>query len=157
MSRDSVVEIELNPRERRLYDRVRALVASPSPGTSMGLRDLLLLLPDLLVLLSRLIRDDRVPTLSKAIALGGIAYVLAPIDLVPVLLFGPLGLVDDLLIVAAAFSRLVNRVHPDVVRAHWPGKGDALDAIQRLTTWGESQVSGRLRDVRNWLPLRRRT
>ena len=36
-----------------------------------------------------------------------------------------------------ALSRLVNHVHPDVVRHAWPGQGDALDALQRVARWSE--------------------
>ncbi len=132
------VTIELNPRERRLYDRLRARVIKPRPGDPSGVRDLLLLLPDLTILLSRLLRDSRVPLGSKAVAMLGVGYVLSPIDLLPALLVGPIGLVDDLIIVAAALSRVINQVHPDVVRSHWSGKGDALAAVQRVSAWSAS-------------------
>jgi uncharacterized membrane protein YkvA (DUF1232 family) len=108
-------------------------------------RDLLLLLPDLTVCLVRLLRDDRVPLGSKAIAVIGIGYVLSPLDLLPGMLFGPLGLVDDLLVVTATLSRILNDVHPDVVRSQWPGKGDALEAVQRVTRWSETLFTVRLR------------
>ena len=145
MSRaDATVTIDLNPRERRFYDRMRAAVVSPHPGARSGLRDVLLLLPDLFVLLLRLFRDPRVPLGAKAIALLGIGYVLSPIDILPGFLFGPIGLLDDLFVVAAALSRLLNYVHPDVVRSHWSGQGDALDAIQRAAEWSESRLRGAL-------------
>ena len=54
------IEIELNPRERRIYDRVRAAVRAPRAGEPSSLRDVMLLLPDLTVLLFRLVRDPRV-------------------------------------------------------------------------------------------------
>ena len=54
-------------------------------------------------------------------------------------------LVDDLFVVCAALSRLLNHVHPDVVRSAWSGKGDALAAIQGVSSWAEALVSGRLR------------
>ena len=147
------VEIELNPSERRLYDRVRAsVVASGRTGRS-GIRDLLLLLPDFCVLLARLLRDERVAKGDKVVALLGIAYVLSPIDVLPALFFGPLGALDDVLVVTAAASRIVNHVHPDVVRSHWPGKGDVLEAIQRVSEWSERQLGGRLRGIlRRLLP-----
>jgi uncharacterized membrane protein YkvA (DUF1232 family) len=148
------IVIELNPRERRLYDRLRASFVAPRPGAASGVRDLLLLLPDIVVLLSRLARDERVPLGAKAIAIFGIGYVLSPIDLVPEIIFGPIGLVDDLLVVAAALSRMLNDVHPDVVRSHWPGQGDALDAIRRITGWAETSVTGRVRGALQWLAER---
>jgi uncharacterized membrane protein YkvA (DUF1232 family) len=142
---DARVTIDLDSRERRLYDRLRAAVVEPRPGQASGLRDALLLLPDLTVLLMRLLRDPRVPRGGKAIALLGVAYVLSPIDLLPEGLFGPIGLLDDFFVVAATLSRLLNYVHPDVVRSHWSGRGDALDAIQRSTRWAEDRVRGVLR------------
>jgi uncharacterized membrane protein YkvA (DUF1232 family) len=114
---------------------------------------LLLLLPDLTVLLLRLLRDDRVPLAPKAVAVAGVAYVLSPLDLVPSLLLGPVGLVDDLIVVAACLSGILNRVHPDVVRTHWSGQGDALEAIERVTAWVEGLLVGGLR--RLWEGLRR--
>ena len=143
MSEGPIV-IELNPREQRLYDRLRSRVVSSAPGAASGLKDLLLLLPDLTVLLLRMLRDPEVPIGSKAIAVLGVGYALSPIDLLPSLLLGPIGLVDDLLVVSAALSRLVNRVHPDVVRRNWSGQGDALDVIQRVSRWSETFVRDRV-------------
>jgi uncharacterized membrane protein YkvA (DUF1232 family) len=139
------ITIELNPRERRTYDTLRQRVVQREPGEGSGLSDMLLLLPDLTVLLLRLMRDRRVPRLPKLIAVLGIGYVLSPIDLLPAILLGPIGLVDDLLVVSAALSRLLNHVHPDVVRSAWPGQGDALGAIQRVSQWSEGVFRGRLR------------
>ena len=148
---EASITIELNPRERRLYDRLRMRVVERRPGASSGLRDLLLLLPDLTVCLLRLLRDDRVPLASKVLAAVGVGYVISPLDLIPGLLFGPVGLVDDLLVAAAMLSRILNHVHPDVVRSQWPGQGDVLEAIQRVTHWSESFFTVRLRGL-----LRRR-
>ncbi len=142
---DETITIELNPREQRLYERLRSRMTTSERSAGTGPRDLVLLLPDLTVLLMRLMRDPRVPRGGKIAALLGVGYVLSPIDVLPTLIFGPLGLVDDLLVVSATLSRLLNHVHPDVVRSHWPGKGDSLDAIQRVTAWSESLFTGRLR------------
>lgn len=156
MSTDPIT-IELNPSERRLYDRLRTHLAEVRPGDASGFRELLLLLPDFTVLLARLMRDSRVPRGSKLVALVGVGYVLSPIDLLPALLIGPIGMLDDLVVVTAALSRLINHVHPDVVRAHWPGQGDALEAIQRASLWSERFIGDRLRGlVRGALRLERR-
>ncbi|MEN8159364.1 MAG: YkvA family protein [Myxococcota bacterium] len=145
MSQERHVVIELGAREQRAYDRLRALVRPVVPGASSDLRDLLLAFPDLFMLLTRLLRDDRVKPGDKAIALLGVAYVVSPLDLLPAWLFGPLGVLDDALVVAATLSRLVNHVHPDVVRSHWSGQGDALAWIQRAGDWSERQFGSRVR------------
>jgi uncharacterized membrane protein YkvA (DUF1232 family) len=144
MAESEPIEIELNPRELRLYDRLRASVALPMGGLSSGLIDLILLLPDLVVLLIRLVRDSRVPVGAKIIAGAGVAYVLSPVDLMPELIFGPFGLIDDLLVVSAALSKLIESVHPDLLRHHWPGQGDGLAVIRTVTTWGNEQLTTRL-------------
>jgi len=59
----------------------------------------------------------------------------------PAILLGPIGLVDDLVIAAATLSNILNKVHPDVVRSHWSGQGDALEAIHTVTEWTARQVS----------------
>ncbi len=144
---DAKVTIEMDRGSRRFYDRFRAGIVPKAPGRHSGARDLVLLLPDLTVLLTRLLRDARVPIGGKAIALLGVGYVLSPIDFLPTFLFGPIGLLDDLFIVTAALSRVINYVHPDVVRSHWSGQGDALDAIQRATEWSETQLRSVLASV----------
>lgn len=138
------LEIEVGGRDRRLYDRVRARLAGASRSDAAGLADLLLLLPDLVVLLGRLARDSRVPLTAKLVAAAGIAYVLSPIDLMPEILLGPLGALDDVVVAAAAVSRILNHVHPDLIAAHWSGRGSVLDALQRVTRWAEQKLGNRV-------------
>jgi uncharacterized membrane protein YkvA (DUF1232 family) len=138
------LEIDLRAREKRIYDRLRARVVTLTPRAKPGARDLLLFLPDLVVLLLRLTRDDRVPAGAKAIAILGIGYTLSPLDLLPEILFGPFGFLDDLVVAAAAVSRIVNHVHPDLVRAHWPGSDDVLDVVKRVLGWSERLVGNTL-------------
>ncbi len=138
------VEVDVRAREKRSYDRLRERILKFEPGAGSGARDVALLFPDLVMLLLRLLRDPRVPIGSKAVALLGLSYALAPLDLLPEILLGPIGLLDDLIVVAAALSRILNHVHPDLVRAHWSGQGDALDAVHRVTAWAESWLGGAL-------------
>ena len=141
------IEIDLRAREKSIYDRLRARLRTSEPGAGAGVADLLLFLPDMVVLLVRLARDPRVPVGVKAIATLGIGYSLSPIDLLPEFLFGPIGFLDDLVIAAAAISYIVNHVHPDLVRAHWPGQGDVLDVVKRVLAQAEGLVGRTLRRV----------
>jgi len=147
------LEIDLRAREKRVYDRLRARVASADPGSGAGVLDLLLFLPDLVVLLLRLAQDSRVPIGAKAVALAGVGYALSPIDLLPEIFFGPIGFLDDLVIVAAAVSRVINHVHPDLVKAHWPGHSDVLDVLRRITSWSESIVGKTVTRFLGFKPL----
>jgi uncharacterized membrane protein YkvA (DUF1232 family) len=143
----STVVIELNPEEERLYDRLRTRIVESAPGEGSGIRDIILLLPDLTILLTRLMRDRRVHFVHKGIAIAGVAYVVSPIDVLPALVFGPFGILDDVFVVAACLSQMLNHVHPDVVRSHWSGQGDALDVIQDVTSWFERELKVRVSDL----------
>ena len=89
------------------------------------MRSFLMFLPNLVMLLGRLLKDARVPTAEKALFLGAIVYVISPLDLIPdILPF--IGQVDDLYVVALTLLRLVNRTDESVVRQHWSGGGDII-------------------------------
>jgi uncharacterized membrane protein YkvA (DUF1232 family) len=103
------------------------------------------------------LKHPAAPTWLKVGTALIVLYVLSPIDLMPAILLGPLGLLDDLVVVTAALSRLLNHVHPDVVRSAWPGQGDALDAIQRAASWCERFLGRKLSGfVRGALRLEQR-
>ncbi len=87
-------------------------------------------LPRFLRLLGGLLLDRRVRWADRALALGVIAYVLMPLDLIPDVL-GVLGLTDDLFLLALAIRRLVAGAGPEVVRSHWTGSPERLEEVTR--------------------------
>ena len=85
----------------------------------------LMFLPNMVMLLGRLLKDNRVPIAEKALFAAAIVYVISPLDFIPdILPF--IGQVDDLYVVALVLLRLVNRTDETVVREHWSGGGDIV-------------------------------
>lgn len=82
-------------------------------------------LPNLVMLLGRLLKDARVPTAEKALFVAAIAYFVMPVDLIPDI-FPFIGQVDDIYVIALTLLRLVNRTDDRIVRQHWPGGGDIV-------------------------------
>jgi len=98
------------------------------------LKEILLLIPNYLKLLYRLIQDNRVPRQEKALLLGTIAYVLSPVDFMPD--FIPfVGQIDDILLVALILKRFMNTVERNVLLNYWDGSYDLLLSIERVLSY----------------------
>jgi uncharacterized membrane protein YkvA (DUF1232 family) len=119
-------------------------------GTGVQVRqmakDAVLLVPNFVKLVARLLADPRVPRRSK-IALGmAAAYVASPIDLLPE--FIPvIGWLDDLLILTYVLNRVIERAGPEVVEEHWDGPGDLLSLIREVLGLASNVIPKRIRVV----------
>ncbi|MEW6775529.1 MAG: YkvA family protein [Bdellovibrionota bacterium] len=105
--------------------------------------------PDLLHLLTRLIADSRVP-LGNKLRLGfAAAYLLSPIELLPEIIFGPAGLLDDFAVVVWALSGLLQKEHSEIIKEHWAGSPEVLGFLQEAARFlDEKLVSGRIAQLR---------
>ena len=88
-------------------------------------------IPDCLVLLERLLGDERVSR-SRKIALALlVAYLAMPIDLVPD--FIPVaGQLDDAILVVLVVRMVLRDAGPTLVRNHWPGPESSLRSMLRM-------------------------
>ncbi len=91
--------------------------------------DIILLAPDLFILLTRLIRDVRVD-MKKKITLGAvIAYWILPADLLPEVIVGPVGYLDDILITLYVLDALFTDTDLEVLLDNWPGDPEVMKNI----------------------------
>jgi uncharacterized membrane protein YkvA (DUF1232 family) len=92
------------------------------------LRNLLLFIPNMLLLCARLLTDSRVPTAERALVAGAIIYAIIPFDLIPDMI--PfVGQIDDGYLIALTLLRLMERTQPKVVQEHWSGGGDVVELV----------------------------
>ena len=136
---------QASPQELEFYRRLRKTVRIWAGGEKSKAHeyvDLLLAGPDLFMLLVRLSRDDRVPGADKVKLGGAAAYFLNPLDLVPELVLGPAGLVDDVALAGLVLRDILERTDPAVVSQHWEGTVDLLDLIRRILDVADSMVGG---------------
>jgi uncharacterized membrane protein YkvA (DUF1232 family) len=100
----------------------------------LRMKNLLMFLPNLVMLCGRLLTDKRVPVAEKVLFAGAIIYAIMPLDFIPdVLPF--IGQVDDVYLIALTLMRLVMRTDEQVVREHWSGGGDVIalaDSVAKL-------------------------
>lgn len=108
------------------------------------LKEALLLVPNLVKLMFRLLKDKRIP-LSRRLAMGAVGgYIISPIDLIPD--FIPvLGSVDDLLVLAFAIDYLLQASPPELVDEYWDGSDDGIELVRGIAAWGVEMLPDRLR------------
>lgn len=104
--------------------------ARRNPET-VGMRDALRLLPDVLRVLRRLAADKSVARGVRIKLFLLLGYLAFPIDLVPDFL--PLiGYADDVIIMALVLRSVIRSAGPDSLRRHWPGTPAGLAVVERL-------------------------
>jgi uncharacterized membrane protein YkvA (DUF1232 family) len=77
----------------------------------------------------RLLRDPRLSRADKAILLGGAAYLVSPVDLIPGLV-PILGLLDDLNVVLWIVRTVLRRVPPEIGDAHLAAAGLRREQVE---------------------------
>jgi uncharacterized membrane protein YkvA (DUF1232 family) len=89
------------------------------------------LIPDCIVLVSRLVRDSRVPRRRKLLLVALGAYLAVPFDLVPD--FVPVaGQLDDAVIAALVLRHFVRRQGEPLIRELWPGPDRTLELLLKV-------------------------
>jgi len=110
------------------------------------LQDAVLLVPNIIKLIGRLLTDSRVPRRSKIVLGMAAAYVISPIDLIPDVI-PVLGWADDVLILMFALDSLVERAGPEIVDQHWDGPGDLLPLVRQAIGVSRNILPRRLTQV----------
>jgi uncharacterized membrane protein YkvA (DUF1232 family) len=108
--------------------------------------DAVLMMPNIIKLIGRLLKDPRVPRRAK-ITLGlAAAYVMSPIDLLPEVI-PVLGWADDVIIVMFAIDSLIERAGRSVVEEHWDGPGDLLSLVRDVVGLSRNVIPKRLGQI----------
>jgi uncharacterized membrane protein YkvA (DUF1232 family) len=97
------------------------------------MKNLLMFLPNMIVLCAKLMVDSRVPRTERALFAGALIYAIIPFDFIPDMI--PfVGQIDDLFLIALTVLRLIDRTDDRVVREHWRGGGDIIQLVESVAT-----------------------
>jgi uncharacterized membrane protein YkvA (DUF1232 family) len=132
-------------KETQFYRRLRKTVriwAGGEASRTNKYADFILAGPDLFMLLTRLSRDRRVSRSNRAKLAGAAAYFFNPLDLIPELILGPAGLVDDVALSALVLHDVLESTDPSIVREHWEGDVDLLDLLRQILAVADQMVGG---------------
>ena len=97
------------------------------------MKNLLMFLPNMIILTAKLMVDSRVPRTERALFAGALIYALIPFDFIPDMI--PfVGQIDDLFLISLTVLRLIDRTDDRVVRQHWRGGGDIVALAESAAT-----------------------
>src|SRR5262249_47975446 len=97
------------------------------------MKNLLMFLPNMVILCARLMVDKRVPRTERALFAAAVIYAIIPFDFIPDMI--PfVGQIDDLFLISLTLLRLIDRTDDKVVREHWRGGGDVVQLAESVVT-----------------------
>ncbi len=124
--------------------RRRVSEATGDLGPADRMTGFILAAPDLAHLCARLLLDSRVSKGDKAKLAAVLIYFASPVDLLPEAVLGPVGWLDNVVLLAYVLNGLVNRAGPEVVREYWAGDEDILELLSRILAAVNDLFTGRL-------------
>ena len=134
---------------RSLRKKIKTWIESKE-GKENQWSEYILWAPDLFHLLVKLSFDKDVPSMQKTKLAAAIAYFISPIDVIPEMIFGPAGYVDDIALAAYVLNSVINHTDPAIVQKHWAGDADVLQVIKKILTAADQMVGQGL-----WQKVRR--
>lgn len=110
-------------------------------------------IPDITILLWRLLKDKRVEGKIKIMIAGAVAYLASPIDILPD--FIPfIGQIDDVVIVFFILNCIINEIPQKIILENWEGRENILLLSKQAVTnmskiIGKQNVSSLLSSIKN--------
>ena len=130
----------------RLRERILHAVEKRGGKLSEGALKALLLVPDVFILLVRLMLDKSVPGSTRAMVGGALAYFILPADLLPEMILGGAGFLDDLILATAVLSQAFGGELEPYARRHWSGPEDLRVVLRDLSQTAQSLLGQNLYD-----------
>lgn len=114
-----------------LYQSLRGKISDYllKKGSPYTVAEYLLSGPDLIHLLVRLSLNSDVPVTETLKVLATTAYVVSPVDLIPDVIFGPIGLLDDIGLMVFVLRGIFERTDDSILRSYWAGTSSVLNQI----------------------------
>ena len=130
----------------RLRERILHSVERRGGKMSENALKALLLVPDVFILLVRLMLDKSVPGSTRAMIGGALAYFILPADLLPEMILGGAGFLDDLVLATAVLSQAFGGELEPYARRHWSGPEDLRVVLRDISQTAQSLLGQNLYD-----------
>lgn len=132
------------------YTKGRKKLEKKFDGKLNVLHEYVLIIPDIVALIYRLLKDERVKIKTKLEISAAVAYIIFPIDIIPE--FIPfIGKIDDVAVLFFALNRIINEVPINIIAENWAGKNDLVvvlkKAVEFLNSYTNSSNVDKLYDA----------
>ena len=116
------------------YTVGRGKIKEKMPLNVQKYSDYILIIPDIVALIYRLLKDKRVPVKIKIIISSVICYIAVPSDLIPDKI--PfVGKIDDIAVVFFALNKIIQDVPAKVILENWEGKNNIVSVLKTLAQY----------------------
>lgn len=128
----------------RLRERILHTIERRGGKLGEGAVKALLVVPDVFILLTRLTLDKNVPGPTRALIGGALAYFVLPTDLLPEMILGGAGYMEDLVLASAVLSQAFGGELEPYARRHWSGPEDLRVVLRDISQTAQSLLGTNL-------------
>ena len=122
---NDIAELEIISKIDDKYSKGRDVLGDKLPEVAKKYSDYIFILPDIISLIYRLLKDKRVSIKTKLIMSSAIAYIAIPTDLIPRKI--PfIGSIDDIGVGFFALNQVIRDVPLPIIVENWQGKNELL-------------------------------
>jgi len=122
---NDMVELELVNKIEDKYSKGREILKDKLPDGAIKYSEYIFILPDIISLIYRLLKDRRVSLKTKIIISAAIAYITIPTDLIPKKI--PfIGVIDEIGVGFFALNQVITDVPLSIIVENWQGKNELL-------------------------------
>lgn len=135
---DDIVALEDISKVDDNYSRGRMILEKKLPESAKKYKEYIFILPDIVSLIYRLLKDKRVSIKTKLIMSAAIAYITIPTNAIPNKI--PfIGVIDDIGVGFFALDKILKDVPLSIIVENWQGENDLLlvlkDGVEYLTNF----------------------
>lgn len=133
---EKIVDSKENSKEKGkkvsdCYSKCRTKAIKRAPKKYKKIIDYALIIPDVAILLGRLVKDKNVKLQVKAVILIILGYLASPIDLIPDCI-PVIGEIDDIAVAFFGLNYIINNVSEDIIKKNWAGKDDIIAIMKNI-------------------------
>lgn len=131
---DHIEEVSEVEKVEDSYANGRRYLESKLPEKIKPFKDYLFIVPDMVALIYRLLKDKRVSIKTKLVISAAVAYVSFPTDLIPDNI--PfIGKIDEIAVIFFALNKIIEDVPMKVILENWQGKNDIIVVLNDLVDY----------------------